>query len=134
MLLSFFGLITIKTPAQLDALSMQTYILGAIAGIVFLLIAAIIAQTIKFEGGSNPKDPRKRRIWFWILFVATFAAFFSYNMFSVQTTVGPNLQSKFVTTNIISSTIAVVVYFILGFIISKVFSTGKLGNWFHTKR
>ena len=134
MLLSILGLVTVKTPAQLDALSMQTYIFGAIAGAVFLLIAAMIANSIKFEGCSNPKDPGKRRMWFWILMFLSFVAFFLYNMFFVAKTISPNLQSKFMTTNIIGSVIALVVYLILGFILSKAFSTGKLGNWFSSKR
>lgn len=134
MLTSIIGLITVKTPAQLDALSVQTYIFGAIIGAVILLVAAMISNAIKFEGGSKPKDPGKRRSWFWILMIISFAVFFLYNMFTVSSTIAPNLQSKFMTTNLIGSLIAFVVYFILGFIISKVFSTGKLGNWFPSKK
>ncbi len=134
MLFSILGLITVKTPAQLDALSMQTYIFGAIIGAIILLVAALISNAIKFEGGSKPKDPGKRRSWFWILMIASFVIFFLYNMFTVSSTIAPNLQSKFMTTNIIGSSIAVVVYFILGFILSKIFSTGKLGNWFSSRK
>ena len=133
MLISILGMITVKTPAQLDSLSMQTYILGAIVGVVFLLIAAIIASAIKYEGGSKPKDPGKRRLWFWILLFLSFAGFFLYNMYIVSKTVAPNLQPKFMIINIIGSAIAVVAYLILGFVISKIFSTGKLGSWFSSK-
>jgi len=127
------GLITVKTPSQLDSLSMQTYIFGAVVGIVFLLIAIIIANAIKYEGGSNPSDPGKRRLWFWVLLFLSFATYFLYNMFIVSKTIAPNLQSKFMTTNIIGSVIALITYFIAGFILSKMFSTGKLGSWFSSK-
>ena len=134
MQISTLGLITIKTPAQLDALSVQTYIFGAVAGQVFLVISALIANGIKFEGGSNPKDPGRRKIYFWVLLVLSFIAFFLYNMFVVAKTITPNLQSKFMTTNIVGSLITILVYFILGFILSKMFSTGKLGSWFSFKK
>lgn len=123
------ALITVKTPAQLDALSIQTYILGAVVGIVFLLIAVLIANAIKFEGGSNPRDPAKRKLWFWILLFLSFVGFFLFNMFIVAKTVAPNLQAKFMTTNIIGSVIALSIYFILGFILSKIFKNGKVGNF-----
>lgn len=133
MLITILNLITVKTPAQLSSLSMQTYIFGAILGIVFLIIASIIANSIKFEGGANRKDKAKRKFWFWFLLFMTFASFFLYNMFVVSKTVAPNLGSKFMTTNIIGSIIATVVYLILGIILSKIFSTGKLGSWFSSK-
>lgn len=129
------NLITVKTPQQLDALSMHTYMLAAIVGIIFILLSALISNSIKYEGGSYPKDPGKRKLWFWALLIISFISFFLYNMFVVSSTVAPNLQSRFMTTNIISSSITLVVYFIIGFILSKMFSTGKLGNWFSsTKR
>jgi len=125
----FLKIPTIKTPMQLDSLTMQTYILGAIAGVVFLVIAILIAKAIKFEGGSNPKDPGKRRLWFWVLLFASFIAFFLYNMYFVTPTISPNLQSKFMTPNIIASSIALGVYFVVGQLLAFIFSTGKLGNW-----
>lgn len=133
MLMTILNLITVKTPAQLSSLSMQTYIFGAIVGIVFLFIASVIAIAIKFEGGENPKDKAKRRFWFLFLLFFCFAGFFLYNMFIVSKTIAPNLESKFMTTNLIGSFIAAGVYLILGFVLSKIFSTGKLGSWFSSK-
>ena len=133
MTMTILGLITVKTPQQLDALSMQTYIFGAIAGVVFLLLAALLANSIKFEGGANPKDPGKRRMWFWVLLIGALAVFFLYNMFIVAQTISPNLQSKFMTTNVIGSGVSILVYLVFGFILSKIFSKGKLGNWFPSK-
>jgi len=66
MNLSTLALISVKTPKQLDALDIQTYIFAAVASLLFLLIAAAIASMIKFEGGSKPSDPGKRRLWFWV--------------------------------------------------------------------
>lgn len=133
MNLSTLALISVKTPKQLDALDIQTYIFAAIASLLFLLIAAAIASMIKFEGGSKPSDPGKRRLWFWVLGILSFATFFLYNMFAVAPTIAPNLQSKFMTTNIISSVITLIVYIVLGFTLSKIMRTKKIGNWFPSK-
>ena len=129
-MITILGFITVRTPQQLNALSMQTYIFGAIVGIIFLALAALIANAIKFQGGSNPKDPRKRRIWFWVLLVVSFIAFFLYNLFGVAPTVSNNLQSDFMNAYVIGTVITIAVYLVLGFILSKTFRTGKLGNWF----
>lgn len=128
------SVITVRTPRDLDALALQTYISGAIVGGIFLLLAAIIARAIKFEGGAHPKDPGKRRLWFWVLMVASFASFFLYNLFLVAPTVALNLQGLFMTTNLIGSAIAPVTYLVGGFALSKIFSTGKLANWFSSGR
>jgi sulfoxide reductase heme-binding subunit YedZ len=127
-------LITVKNPSQLHALTTQTYILGAVAGGIFLLAAAIIAHLIRFEGGSNPKDPGKRRQWFWAFMFLSFSTCFLYNMYIVSHTIAPNLQSKFITANITGSLICLATYLIAGFILSKTFSKGKFGSWFPSNK
>ena len=126
--------ITVRTPRDFDALSLQTYIIGAVVGAVFLILATIIAKAIKFEGGAHPRDPRKRRLSFWSLMVVSFATFFLYNYFAVAPTVSINLQARFMTTNVIGSVIVIAVYVVGGFVLSKIFSTGKLANWFSSGR
>lgn len=128
------GLITVRTPRELDALALQTYIGGAVVGAIFLLLAATIAQAIKFEGGAHPKDPRKRRLCFWSLMIVSFATFFLYNFFAVAPTVSINLQARFMTTNVIGSVIVFATYVVGGFVLSKIFSMGKLANWFSSGR
>lgn len=127
-------LVSVRTPQDLDSLSIQTYIIGALVGLVMVILAAIISNTIKFEGGANPKDPSKRRRWFWVLMILSFSSFYSYNKFLVTPTIAPNLYSKFQTTSLIGSAIALVTFFIVGLILSKMFSTGKIGNWFPSKK
>ena len=43
---------------------MTTIISAIIAAAIAILLAAVVSASIKFEGGSNPKDPAKRRIVF----------------------------------------------------------------------
>lgn len=127
-------IISVRTPQHLTSLSIQTYIFAAIAAVVFVLITALISNSIKFEGGSEPRDPKKRKMWFYSLWFTAISSFFLYNLYVVAPTVAINLQSKFMTTNIISTAIVLVVYFVLGFILSKIFSTSKIGNWFPSKK
>ena len=47
--------------------TVTAYVLAIAVALALLLIAAIIASIIKYEPGANPKDPRKRKIWFWVL-------------------------------------------------------------------
>lgn len=128
------GLVTVRTPRELDALALQTEIAAAAVGAVFLILAAAIAQAIKFEGGKNPKDPAKRRLWFWVLMAAAAASFFLVNFFVIQPTVALNLQSQFMNVNAIGTVIVLVTYVLGGFLLSKAFSTGKLASWFPSSR
>ena len=109
---------------------MESYILGVIVGVAFLLLAVLSATLIKFEGGARPKDPMNRKLWFWFLLFAAVAGNFLYNLFVTAPTIAPNLQSHFTIANVISSVVVLATYVIVGFILFKIFPTGKLGNWF----
>lgn len=126
-------LVVVRSPKQLTQLTIQTYVAGAVCGLLFLAIAALLSSLIKFEGGANPSDPGKRRMWFWMLLAACFATFFLYNRLMVAPTIALSLQTKFMLTNVLASSAATVSYLILGFLVSKINATGKLGNWFPSK-
>lgn len=120
---------------DIDGLITNSYMFGAVCAVVFLLIAVLISNMIKFEGGSNPKDPKKRRMWFWIIGIITPVVFYLYNLFLVIPTIkkGPALE-KFSLHGALSALESLVVYLLLGFILSKVMNRGKLGNWFPSKK
>ena len=119
---------------QVSALVTSTYIFALIFMGVAILLAAVISNLIKYEGGTNPKDPGKRRICFWIFAILGPVTFFLYNIFSVIPTIkkGPALE-KFGVTHIIGTAIILVGYIIIGFVLSKMMKRGKLGNWFPSK-
>lgn len=133
-LLLLLGPVTVRTPRDLDALARHTYILAAVVALSCLAIAAAIAHVIKFEGGARPRDPAKRRLWFWAVLVAGVAAFFLYNMYGVAPRVAINLQPRFLTANATSAAVVAATYLIVGFLMSRMFATGKLGNWFGSSR
>ena len=49
--------------------TVSAYVIGGVSMLVLLGIAALIANSIKFQIGDNRTDITKRRIWFWILAV-----------------------------------------------------------------
>jgi len=108
---------------------MSTYILSIIFAAVILLIVAVISNAIKYEGGSNPKDPRKRKIWFWIFAVLNPVLFYVIAAFVMAPSNRRELES-WNDSLPIATIIGFVVYIILGFILSKIFKHGKIGNWF----
>ena len=111
--------------------SLSAYVIAVVIALVFLLIAAVISNSIKFEGGSHPKDPGKRKMWFWIFAILTPLVVFLYGFLAVRPDINvPSLREKYTTALGIGTGVAFVLYILLGFILSKMFKHGKLGNWF----
>jgi hypothetical protein len=127
-------IITIRNPRQLDDLATETYMFAAIAAIIFVGISWVAANLIKWEGGRDPKDAGKRRAAFFIIWFVAAAAFFLYNMFVVADKIAPNLQSKFSVVNYTSTAIVFVVYFVAGFLLSKLMKNAKYGTIFPSKK
>jgi len=111
---------------------MNSYITSIISVGLFILIAALISNMIKFEGGANPKDPGKRKMWFWIMAILNPVLFYILSAFVLA----PNPENDqmvyddYMASLPIAAGIGFVVYVILGFVFSKVFKNGKIGNWF----
>ncbi|MDB2463677.1 hypothetical protein N9W69_02540 [Flavobacteriaceae bacterium] len=120
---------------EIPGLITNSYIFAAVCAVVFILLAMLIANMIKFEGGTNPSDPKKRRVWFWIMAIVTPVVFYLYNLFLVIPNIkkGPAME-KFALHGALSALAACFVYIILGFIMAKVFKRGKIGNWFPAKK
>ncbi|MEN9445647.1 MAG: hypothetical protein RL728_159 [Bacteroidota bacterium] len=108
---------------------MSTYILSVIFAAVVLLLAALISNLIQFEGGSNPKDPGKRKMWFWIFAVLNPLIFYVVAAFAMEPSNRRELE-QWNDSLPIAVGVGFVVYIVLGFVLSKVFKNGKLGNWF----
>ncbi|MBN8547410.1 MAG: hypothetical protein J0L60_14850 [Ignavibacteria bacterium] len=111
---------------------MTTYIISAIFAALMILIASGISVAIKFESGSNPKDVKKRKIVFWIIAILTPVIFYLLGLFLLAPNAADDqmIFDNFMKTLPIATVCSLVVYLILGFILSKIFKTGKIGNWF----
>lgn len=113
----------------------SAYIIGIVVFIVMLLIAAVVANAIAYEPGVNPADPRKRKIWFWILGVLTPVLTFVLTYFIVYTGIKmKTVQDKYMTAMCISSVVSFILYVGFGFLLSKIFSHGKLHHWFSNNK
>ena len=140
LLLSAFSMFSTLVSAQsvslreVPALITSTYILAAVSLVVFLLLAIGISSMIAYEGGTNPKDPGKRKMWFWIFAILAPISFYLYNFLMVIPSVrrGPAMDS-FAIHPSIATVIVLVSYILLGFILAKTMKRGKLGNWFPSK-
>ena len=140
LLLSAFSLLSTITSAQsvslrdVPALITSTYIFAIIFLAVFLLLAIIISNMIAYEGGTNPKDPGKRKMWFWIFAILGPISFYLYNFIVVIPSIrkGPAMDS-FSIHPAIATVIVLVSYIVIGFILAKSMKRGKLGNWFPSK-
>lgn len=110
--------------------STSAYIISIITALIFLLLSVVIANAIKFEGGSNPKDPQSRKTWFWILAILNPALGFLLGYFVFKPDANVMVVNNYVTALSIGTVIGFVLYILLGFILSKVFANGKIGHWF----
>jgi len=107
---------------------MNNYILLPIIGIAMLLIAALISNIIKYEGGANPKDPKKRKVVFWLFFFLNPAVTYAIGLLtSPESGIA---KTKHMDSLPIGLAIGVVVYLLVGFVISKVMKNSKVGHWF----
>jgi sulfoxide reductase heme-binding subunit YedZ len=107
------------------------YIIAIVAALFFILIAAVISNAIKFEGGARPKDPAKRKMWFWVMGVLAPVANLLFGLFIYYIPEGNSYaKSKLITAIGIGSAVTFIVYLLVGFILSKMFKNGKLGQWF----
>ncbi|NQX38262.1 hypothetical protein SAMN05421820_101275 [Pedobacter steynii] len=110
--------------------STSAYFISIVTALIFLLLAAIIANAIKFEGGSHPKDPQSRKTWFWILAILNPAIGFLLGYFVFKPEANVMVVNNYVNALSIGTVIGFVLYLLLGFILSKVFANGKIGHWF----
>lgn len=110
--------------------SVTAYTLSVVITFITLLVAAIIANLIKFEGGSKPRDPRIRRMWFWILCLVNPILIFLIGFFVFMPDGNIIVVRKYITALSIGTILGFFLYIALGFMLSRVFANGKLGHWF----
>lgn len=122
------------------------FVVAIVCALGFLLLAMLVANLIMFEPGSNPKDPQKRKLWFWILGILATILAFVLLFFVIPVPVEAvdwdqivdvsakrryeNLMAHYTMMAGVATGVCFVVYVLLGFILSKIFKTKKIGNWF----
>jgi len=120
------------TIQNLNGLITNTYILSAIIGIVMFFLSLIIANLISYEGGKNPRDPKKRKYWFWTLASIAPTINFTWNYIYVAKLISvPVALDKFYIQNAIATGVCLFVYVIIGFVVSKLLAKSKYGTIFN---
>ena len=108
---------------------MSTYIMSIVFAAIMLGLAAGISSAIQYEGGANPKDPGKRKMWFWIFALLNPVVFYSISAFVLLPS-NRRAQEEWMSALPAALGVGFVVYLAVGFALSKMFKNGKLGNWF----
>lgn len=115
----------------MNATTISAYLIGVIVLAVCLALAIISANAIRYEAGINPQDKKKRQMWFWALAVLTPVATIAVAYFAAYQGIKvPSRQTAYLTAMGISAGVGFVAYVVVGFVLSKMFSHGKLGSWF----
>lgn len=115
----------------LDGLITNTYILAFVFALIFIGFAFLVSNFIAFEGGKNPQDAKKRKIWFYILGASSTLLFFLWNYLYVTDLVrGAKGQSDFLVHNAVATIISLAAYMLIGFVLAKVFKHSKFGTIF----
>jgi cytochrome bd-type quinol oxidase subunit 2 len=110
--------------------SLSAYVMAIVIALVFLLIAAVISNLIKYEGGSHPKDPGKRKMWFWIFAIISPIIIFLIGFLVVRTGIKvPSARESYTTALSLGTGLSFILYVVLGLILSKIFKHSKIGNW-----
>lgn len=119
----------IEALKETQALIGETYMYAVIIGIIAVVLAFIIANAVKWQGGKNPKDHIKRRVWFIIIGLVIPIAFFLYNALYVSSyiTKAP-LQAKFATANIMATLIVLGIFLVVGILTMLIMRSSKWGS------
>jgi len=119
----------IETLNDLKALIGETYMYAVIIAVVALVLAFIIANLIKYQGGRYNTDHIKRRIWFIVIGVIAPIAFWLYNsMYVASFITRAPLLARFKTANLIATSSLLGIYVVLGIITMLLMRRSKWGS------
>jgi|O1111metagenome_2_1110795.scaffolds.fasta_scaffold39410_2 sulfoxide reductase heme-binding subunit YedZ len=104
------------------------YMWAIVIMVVFFLLAVIISNLILFK--PNNPGTTTRRIWFWVLCIGAGVVGFLINFLIGNGITVPIIQSRYFMHSCIASAVCVVVYILVGFVVSKIFQNSKVGTWF----
>ena len=115
-----------------EAIKTEVFIFGGLLALLCLLIAWLISNAIPYEEGKNPKDALKRRIVFAVIGVIAIITLFAMSSFSVTNLRGRQLE-ELRQVMLYAVLINALLYFLLGFALSKLRPRSKFGTIFPSK-
>lgn len=109
--------------------STTAYVWALAIMVVCFVLAIIISNLILFK--PNNPGTTARRIWFWVLAVASALIGLTINIcVSGGDDVSKAAHNSYMAAAGIAAGISLVVYIVLGFALSKMFPKSKIGTWF----
>jgi sulfoxide reductase heme-binding subunit YedZ len=112
---------------------MNAYVIAIATVILVMLIAAFSAHAIQFQGGANPADKKKRKLWFWILSIL--APIITYVVGAFVIHPDPEMDQMAYEEHMnalpIASLVALVLYILIGLVLSKMKVSIKIAHWFN---
>lgn len=106
----------------------SAYVWALILGVVCFLLAVIIANLILFK--PNNPGTGARRMWFWILGVASVVIGLIINFIKADGITVPSIQSDYQMHSAIAAGVCFALYVLIGLIVSKLAPNSKVGTWF----
>jgi hypothetical protein len=119
----------IEALKDVQALIGETYMYAVIIGLAAVVLAFIIANLVKYQGGKNSTDHITRRIWFIVIGLIAPIAFFLYNALYVSSFIAKApLQAKFSNANIWATLVLLSLYVAIGILTMLIFRRSKWGS------
>ncbi len=105
------------------------YIIGGISFAVCFLLAVLSAIMVKYR--TNHTHNRIRRIWFWVICLFSGIATFLINYFgwAIKIRVASK-QSAFISHSCYATIAVILLFIVLGWVVSKIFKEKKVSSWF----
>ena len=110
---------------------MNAYVISVIVAIIPMIVPIVASNAVAYKPGVNSGDVTTRRMWFWIMGVLTPIISWGICFFLVyQTARGKSHKADAMQAMCIGAAVAFVLYVVVGWILSKLFNTKKIGTWF----
>lgn len=106
----------------------MAYVVALIISILSLLIAAGITYAIPNRPGGS--DIKTSKVWFYIFMIVTLVLSLVINIYTASTIKIPTRHDAYLSASLWAGGVSVLFYFVVGLLLSKGMSRGKLGRWF----
>ena len=104
------------------------YIWSLVVFVIFFLVTIIISNMVPYK--PNNTGAGKRRIVFWVFAVLTFAISFLINIAVASNIAVQSIKDEYINNSIIGAGAAIVLFILIGLVISKACPKTKVGTWF----
>lgn len=120
------------TLRDMDGVISNTYMFSVILAIILIGLAVLFSSLVKYNLANPKSDRTKRKTLFWATGSTVPVIYYLFLRFFVvpKISVGPALD-EFLLHSAIAPIVGFATYVVLGVVISKIFRTKKIGNWFN---